>query len=215
MKTRLLIIIVIGIIGFVGLAYAHHDGTVHSIPNAEMIKQEYTVAVIVWDKTSYFAPGTGIVRVTDSDMNLNPDRLDTLDVQVWSDSDAGGIDFVLIETDDSTGVFEGTVSFTPSDESSGRRLRVLHGDTLTAKYTDATLPLQHTTENLDITTKSKIKNATLSPLKQQLSGISPNEIICKDRFKKIFKHDGSVACAKPLTVEKLIHRGWGTLDMLD
>ena len=90
-------------------------------------------------------------------MNLNPEAVDNFDVDVWSDSDAGGIDLTVTETNEATGIYEGTVFFTVSDESSGHRLRVAEGDTITAEYEDNTLPDPYTTaDELDITGTSII-----------------------------------------------------------
>jgi translation initiation factor IF-1 len=105
-----------------------------------------------WLEASYPASGTGVVRVVDPDVNLNPESVDNFDVDVWSDSDAGGIDLTVTETNEATGIFEGTVFFTTTDESSGHRLRVAEGDTITAEYEDNTLPDPYTrADELDIT----------------------------------------------------------------
>jgi len=110
-----------------------------------------------WLEASYPASGTGVVRIVDPDMNLNPEAVDNFDVDVWSDSDAGGIDLTVTETNEATGIFEGTVFFTTTDESSGHRLRVSEGDTITAEYEDNTLPDPYTTaDELDITGTSLI-----------------------------------------------------------
>jgi hypothetical protein len=37
------------------------------------------------------ASGTGVVRIIDPDMNLDPEAVDNFNVDVWSDSDAGGM----------------------------------------------------------------------------------------------------------------------------
>ncbi len=50
----------------------------------------------------------------------------------------------------------------------------------------------------------------LPPKKQQSQGRSINEIQCVSGFVLIQKHDGSPACVKPTTAEKLIQRGWAT-----
>ncbi|MDH5658868.1 MAG: hypothetical protein OEY17_05960, partial [Nitrosopumilus sp.] len=110
-----------------------------------------------WLEASYPASGTGVVRIIDPDMNLDPEAVDNFDVDVWSDSDAGGIDLTVTETNEATGIFEGTVFFTTTDESSGHRLRVAEGDTVTAEYEDNTLPNPYTTaDELDITATSLI-----------------------------------------------------------
>ena len=85
-------------------------------------------------------------------MNWDPENVDNFEIDVWSDSDAGGISLMITETNEATGVFEGTVSFTSDDESSGHRLRVAEGDTITAEYEDNTLPDPYTrSDDLDIT----------------------------------------------------------------
>ncbi|MBA4719126.1 MAG: hypothetical protein HRO68_08560 [Nitrosopumilus sp.] len=110
-----------------------------------------------WLEASYPASGTGVVRVIDPDMNFNPEAVDNFEVDVWSDSDAGGIDLTVTETNEATGIFEGTVFFTTTDESSGHRLRVAEGDTVTAEYEDNTLPDPYTTaDELDITATTLI-----------------------------------------------------------
>jgi len=117
----------------------------------------WNIGEVQWLEASYPATGTGVVRVVDPDMNLNPEAVDNFDTDVWSDSDAGGIDLTVTETNEATGIFEGTVFFTVSDESSGHRLRVAEGDTVTAEYEDNTLPDPYTTaDELDITGTSII-----------------------------------------------------------
>jgi hypothetical protein len=117
----------------------------------------WNIGEVQWLEASYPASGTGVVRVIDPDMNLDPESVDNFDVDVWSDSDAGGIDLTVTETNEATGIFEGTVFFTVTDESSGHRLRVAEGDTVTAEYEDNTLPDPYTTaDELDITATTLI-----------------------------------------------------------
>lgn len=122
----------------------------------------WNIGEVQWLESSYPASGTGVVRVIDPDMNLNPETVDNFDVNVWSDSDAGGIDLTVTETNEATGIFEGTVSFTIETESSGHRLRAAEGDTVTAEYEDRTLPDPYNTrDDLDITATTLI--GTLVP----------------------------------------------------
>ncbi|MCH8915836.1 MAG: hypothetical protein IIA82_08355, partial [Thaumarchaeota archaeon] len=110
-----------------------------------------------WLEASYPASGTGVIRIIDPDMNLNPEAVDNFNVDVWSDSDAGGIDLTVTETNEATGIFEGTVFFTTTDESSGHRLRVSEGDTVTGEYEDNTLPDPYTrADELDISATTLI-----------------------------------------------------------
>ena len=105
----------------------------------------WNIGEVQFLEASYPATGQGVVRVVDPDMNLNPEAVDNFTVDAWSDSDAGGIDLTVTETNEATGIFEGTVFFTVTDESSGHRLRVAEGDTVTAEYEDNTLPSPYTT----------------------------------------------------------------------
>jgi hypothetical protein len=107
----------------------------------------WNIGEVQWLEASYPASGTGVVRVIDPDMNLNPEAVDNFNADVWSDSDAGGIDLTVTETNEATGIFEGTVFFTTTDE----------GDSVTAEYSDNTLPNPYTTaDELDITATSLI-----------------------------------------------------------
>jgi hypothetical protein len=126
----------------------------------------WNIGEVQWLEASYPASGTGVVRVIDPDMNLDPEAVDNFSVDVWSDSDAGGIDLTVTETNEATGIFEGTVFFTTTAESSGHRLRVAEGDTVTAEYEDNTLPDPYTTaDELDITATSLI-GTTVPPLER-------------------------------------------------
>ncbi len=117
----------------------------------------WNIGEVQWLEASYPASGTGVVRIIDPDLNLNPEAVDNFSVDVWSDSDAGGIDLTVTETNEATGIFEGTVNFTVTDESTGHRLRVAEGDTVTAEYEDNTLPDPYSTaDDLNITATSLI-----------------------------------------------------------
>jgi hypothetical protein len=117
----------------------------------------WNIGEVQFLEASYPASGTGVVRVIDADMNLNPEAVDNFNVDAWSDSDAGGISLTVTETNEATGIFEGTVFFTVSDASSGHRLRVSEGDTVTASYTDRTLPDPYTNaDDLDVTATTLI-----------------------------------------------------------
>ena len=52
----------------------------------------------------------------------------------------------------------------------------------------------------------------LAPLKQFNTGIPIEEIKCRDNLVLIQKYDGSSACVKPETKQKLIERGWALID---
>ena len=47
-----------------------------------------------------------------------------------------------------------------------------------------------------------------APLKQVESGLSLDEIRCKDNLELVLRYDGSPACVKPESIPKLHERGW-------
>ncbi len=112
------------------------------VTNSTHVK--WNVGKIQWLETSYPPSGTAVVRVTDPDMNLNPEKIDNFDVFVRSDSHTKGLTLTVTETGVSTGVFEGTLFLTLNYEATGHRLKVAEGDTVTAEYEDKTLPVPYT-----------------------------------------------------------------------
>ena len=120
----------------ISVSFKYSEG--ETVSSSALIR--WNVGEVQWLEASYPASGSGIVRVIDPDMNLNPEAVDNFDVTVWSDSDGGGIDLTVTETNAATGIFEGTVFFGVGVDTSGHRLRVVEGDTVTAQYYDNTLP---------------------------------------------------------------------------
>ena len=120
----------------------------------------WNVGEVQWLEASYAATGSGIVRVIDPDMNLNPDAVDNLDMVVYSETFLGGITLTVTETQEASGIFEGTVEFDPDEASQGHRLQVTEGDIVTAEYDDHTLP-----DNDDITvTATTLIGSIVPPL---------------------------------------------------
>ena len=100
----------------------------------------WEVGTIQWLEDVYSSTGTAVVRVIDPDRNQIHGEIENFDVDVWSDTDLAGLDLTVTETDISSGVFEGTVFFSITDDSSGHRLRISQGDTVFSKYADITIP---------------------------------------------------------------------------
>ena len=126
----------------------------------------WNIGDVQWLEASYPASGTGVLRVIDPDMNLNPEAVDNFDVNIASDTDASGITLTITETNEATGIFEGTVFFTTTGGSSGHRLRVSEGDTVTADYADGTLPLPYTTNDQVSITSTTIIGTIVPPLER-------------------------------------------------
>jgi hypothetical protein len=100
----------------------------------------WNIAEVSFGDSSVSASGSTLVRMVDGDYDLSPDVLNTKVVDLTSDSDSGGLQMTLTETDLDSGVFEGTLFFTTSGASSGSILRVSEGDSVTLEFEDTTLP---------------------------------------------------------------------------
>ena len=90
-------------------------------------------------------------------MNLNPEAIDQISIEIASDSDAAGITVNGIEISEDTGLFEATISFTKTLSSSGNRLFAIPGDSIFAKYEDNTLPSPYSkNDDLEIVTSTEL-----------------------------------------------------------
>ena len=116
----------------------------------------WNVGEVQWLEASYAATGSGVVRIIDPDMNINPDAVDSIDAVVYSETFIGGIELTLTETQEASGIFEGTVEFDPESASDGHRLQVTEGDIVTAAYDDETLPKPDNGDTLEITATTLI-----------------------------------------------------------
>ena len=156
----------------ISFEYTENETVLNSAPI------RWNIGEVQWLEASYPATGSGIVRVIDPDMNLNPEVVDNFTIDVWSDVDAGGVDLTVTETGEMTGIFEGTLFFSTTNESSGSRLLVAQGDTVTAEYEDNTLPNPYTiADELDVTATAII-GTVVPPLQR----ISMNECKTVDSF---------------------------------
>jgi hypothetical protein len=122
----------------------------------------FNISEAGFDTSSASAGGSAVLTVTDADENTNSAIIDTFNVSVFSDSDNGGLTLVMNETDEDTGVFEGTVYFTSDGATSGSALRVSEGDTVTAEYSDNTLPEPYTDSD-SLTVASTLTIGTAFP----------------------------------------------------
>jgi hypothetical protein len=153
-----------------------HDLIMAGQTDGVSVSYEYTDSVVVvasasvafniaeasFDTSSASAGGSAVLTVTDADENTNSAIIDTFTAAVFSDSDNGGFTLTLSETDEDTGVFEGTVFFTTDAATSGSNLRVSEGDTVTAEYSDKTLPEPYTDSD-DLTVASTLTIGTAFP----------------------------------------------------
>ena len=104
--------------------------------NVDVFAEE-NKTMIEFLEDSYPHSGTAVIRVTDSSMNVSS-GVDYVDVVISSDADTVGTVVTMQETDNSSGIFEGTVFFVLNDYTSGHRLQVVQGDYIYATYKDTT-----------------------------------------------------------------------------
>ena len=108
------------------------------------------------------------IKLFERDMNLNPESIDTVNIEVFSENDSAGIKLEIAETTEDSGIFEGIISITKDDQSSGNRLYALPDSEITAKYTDRTLPKPYNTnDDLDILAQEIVVSNT--PTSERLS----------------------------------------------
>ena len=142
----------------ISVSYEYNDAQV-IVASASIV---WNIGETSFDSSAVSAGGSALVTVVDQDENLDDDVIDTFTIDVFSDSDNGGFNLTMNETDEDTGVFEGTVFFTSDLATSGTSLRVSEGDTVTAEYTDETLPEPYTTDD-DLTIAATTTVGTAFP----------------------------------------------------
>ena len=152
----------------------HQDGVVLT----KSVPIQWNIGTIQFSKENYFSDKTASIRVIDPDLNLNPESLDHVSIQISSNSDLSGIEADAIETSESSGVFITTISFTQNLSSSGNRLFVMPGDTIFAKYDDYTLPKPYAvSSNLEVKTFANVDSPI--PTLQRLKSLP---IVLSDTF---------------------------------
>lgn len=158
----------------VTVSFEFADGVVLS----ESVPVSWNIGTVEFENDIFFSDDAVIVRVIDLDMNLNPEAIDQIPVEVFSDSDVGGITANAIETSESSGSFIATISLTQNSASSGNRLYAIPGDGISARYSDYTLPKPYSeSDNLEIQAQSRVESSI--PSTQRLEN---SEINISDSF---------------------------------
>ena len=138
------------------ISFEFADGVVLT----ESVPVSWNLGTIQFSEETFFSDDSAVIRVVDLDMNLNPETLDNIPIQIFSDSDLGGIEVTAVETSEDSGLFVATISFSQTLSSSGNRLFSLPGDNIFAKYDDHTLPKPYSTsDNLEIETSAKVDSS--------------------------------------------------------
>jgi len=154
------------------ISFEFADGVVLT----ESVPVSWNLGTIQFSKENFFSDDSATIRVIDLDMNLNPEALDQIPIQLFSDSDIAGIKVNAVETSESSGLFIATISLSQTSSSSGNRLYSLPGDKIFAKYDDHTLPKPYSTsDNLGIETFAGIDSAI-----PQINLLENSQIILSD-----------------------------------
>ena len=126
----------------------------------ESVPVSWNLGTIKFTKDIFLSDDSVIIHIIDLDMNLNPEALDQIEIDIFSDSDAGGIKVNAVETSESSGFFTATISLSQTSSSSGNRLYAIPGDKISAKYDDYTLPKPYSiSDNLKVETTTLIDSS--------------------------------------------------------
>jgi hypothetical protein len=154
------------------ISFEFADGVVVT----ESVLTTWNIGDVRFSEDNFISDKSALIRVIDPDLNLNPEALDQIPIQVSSDSDVAGIEVTAIETSESSGIFVVTITFTQNLSSSGNRLLALPEDEIYAKYDDHTLPKPYSTsDNLEIITLARVASSIPS-----LEKISNSQITLTD-----------------------------------
>lgn len=127
----------------------------------ESVPVSWNVGTIQFANDEFFSNEQISVKVVDADMNLNPEAIDQVPIQLYSDSDVAGVVLDAAETLESSGVFVGTISLSQTSASSGNRLYSVPGDQVFAKYDDYTLPRPYSvSDNTELIALAAIDSST-------------------------------------------------------
>ena len=180
--------------------------------DTESANPNHVLGTIEWVDSIPYIGGYGLLKITDPDMNIDPDRVDIFTAKAWSETDPAGISLDMIENEKNTGVFYIDIMFTLKD-SAIQKLETVSGDMVTASYLDLTTPDGKETKLTDTIT---VISDHIPTHKQLKFGILPEDITCHDNMELIFKDsDGSPACVTSETKLKLMERGWSSTNITE
>jgi hypothetical protein len=155
------------------ISFEFADGVVLT----ESVPINWNLGVIQFTKDFFLTTDSVEIRVIDYDLNLNPEIIDSITIDVFSDSDSGGIQVIATETSERSGNFIGNISLS-ENISSGNRLYVVPGDNIFAKYKDHTLPKPFSTLDNQYVEASAMIGHSILPINR----IHTSPIFLSDSF---------------------------------
>ena len=157
----------------ISISFEFADGVVL----VESVPVTWNYGTIKFSKDTFLSNDLIQIRVIDPDLNLNPEMIDTVNIDVFSDSDASGLSITAIETSERSGSFVSTFSLS-ENISSGNRLYANPGDTIIAKYDDHTLPKPFSKSDSQYVQTSAVVDYSTSPINR----IQASPIFLSDGF---------------------------------
>jgi hypothetical protein len=157
----------------ISISFEFADGVVL----VESVPVTWNHGTIKFSKDTFLSNDLIQIRVIDPDLNLNPKMIDTVNIDVFSDSDASGLSVTAIETSERSGSFVSTFSLS-ENISSGNRLYANPGDTIIAKYDDHTLPKPFSKSDSQYVQTSAVVDYSTSPINR----IQASPIFLSDGF---------------------------------
>lgn len=112
---------------------------------------------------------------------------------VWSDSDSEGYMTTLTKNNFHNRL-DGLIQFSTDSDSLDNKLKVKSGDTIFVKYEDAII--------------SFVVDEYVSPLKQQKSDTTSEQVVCKPDRANMQRPNGSIVCMKFESVSHFVEKGW-------
>lgn len=159
----------------ISISFEFADG----VTLVESIPVSWNHGTIQFSKDTFVLNDSIQIRVIDSDLNLNPEMIDSTTIEVFSDSDMGGLLVNAMETSERSGDFISTITLSADSSSSGNRLYAVPGDTIFAKYDDHTLPKPFSkSDNQYVETFAKIDHSALA-----LDRIHVSPVFLSDGFE--------------------------------
>lgn len=139
------------------VTFSNSKESISDLANIDWIRGE-----ILWYDDVAKPRSEVTIRVKDPDMNVRQGVPDHLNVLVWSNTDKKSKIIRLVETSDSTGVFENLVLL--SDQSGRSKVKVMDGDTLYVRYEDRTVPADAASAIIPIDSSIPVRSADSQPV---------------------------------------------------
>jgi len=131
------------------ITYNHVNGIISASASIRWNNGE-----LQWLESSYPVDGASVIRLIDPDMNLDPNYEDNFHIDVWSSSKPVSTKILLTETNEATGIFEGTISISSIGSA---------GDVITAQYLDYTPSLDTKTKFLEVKSTATVQGTQQPP----------------------------------------------------